>query len=288
MVFVAKKCTIFILVVVGRCHVSRLERMMIGELLEASSVEKLDRCRWQLTSYFEVPSDQVCVLSFVAPWMVLYHVLAQTLRKNTFSDDVWTKMLAELGAFKNQRIFQSVSEHPQMVQMVRKSMVLSFSLREMFFLVLSVRYTTTAWIGSGSWSKLPTCRTCCWRLCKSFINMCDLVLESDNSRGWELPVEAPPGLAGRFHPNVTQAQPSQIFEHRQCKKRVACMFCEVKYELLLAHRLHQLSCIECSDWYRDLSVSAGVGGQVPWSIRGGGEPGCKTWDALPNHSRQEA
>ena len=49
-VFVAKKCTIFILVVVGRCHVSRLKkvvkRMMIGELLvEASSVEKLDRCR---------------------------------------------------------------------------------------------------------------------------------------------------------------------------------------------------------------------------------------------------
>jgi len=49
-VFVAKKCPIFILVVVGRCHVSRLKkvvkRMMIGELLvEASSVEKLDRCR---------------------------------------------------------------------------------------------------------------------------------------------------------------------------------------------------------------------------------------------------
>ena len=91
-VFVAKKCAIFILVVVGRCHVSRLEkmvkRMMIGEGVQASSVEKLDRCRWQLTSYFEVPSDQVCVLSFVAPWMVLYHVLAQTPRKNTFSDDV--------------------------------------------------------------------------------------------------------------------------------------------------------------------------------------------------------
>ena len=60
---------------------SRLEKvvkkMMIGEVVQASSVEKLDRCRWQLTSYFEVPSDQVCVLSFVAPWMVLYHVLAQ-------------------------------------------------------------------------------------------------------------------------------------------------------------------------------------------------------------------
>ena len=69
-VFVAKKCTVFILVVVGRCHVSRLEKMAVGELVEASSVEKLDRCRWQSSWYFEVPSDQVCVLSFVAPWMV--------------------------------------------------------------------------------------------------------------------------------------------------------------------------------------------------------------------------
>ena len=49
---------------------SRPKRVMIGEVVQASSVEKLDRCRWQLTSYFEVPSDQVCVLSFVAPWMV--------------------------------------------------------------------------------------------------------------------------------------------------------------------------------------------------------------------------
>ena len=159
MVFVAQKCTICFLVMVGRCHVSRPKRVMIGEVVQASSVEKLDRCRWQLTSYFEVPSDQVCVLSFVAPWMVWYHVLAQTPRKNTFSDDVWTKMLAELGASKIRESSKACLNIPRWIQMVRKSM--------------------------------------------------DLVLESDNSRGWELPVHAPPGLEGRFHPNVTQAQPSR-------------------------------------------------------------------------------
>ena len=44
--FCCKKCPIFILVVVGRCHVSRLEKVVGVLLVEASSVEKLDRCRW--------------------------------------------------------------------------------------------------------------------------------------------------------------------------------------------------------------------------------------------------
>ena len=58
---------------VERCRLNRPERMMIGEVVQASSVEKLDRCRWQLTS--KCSSEKIpqlilaspCVLSFVAP-----------------------------------------------------------------------------------------------------------------------------------------------------------------------------------------------------------------------------